>query len=159
MEMKGVLIDSEMLMQHSSKLKSKMVALEASAHKMAGQSFNLSSPKQIQEILFEKMKLPVITKTPKGQVTSESVLEDLSKDYELPKIILDYRSLANSVLLILISYLQVNIKTGRIHGSFHQAVTSTGRLSSSNPNLQNIPIRTEEGKKVREVLEHCLTKC
>ncbi|MEC8562024.1 MAG: DNA polymerase I [Pseudomonadota bacterium] len=152
MEMKGVLIDSEMLMQHSSKLKSKMVALEASAHKMAGQSFNLSSPKQIQEILFEKMKLPVITKTPKGQAsTSESVLSDLSKDYELPKIILDYRSLAK----LCSTYTdklpkQVNIKTGRIHGSFHQAVTSTGRLSSSNPNLQNIPIRTEEGKKVRE---------
>ena len=152
MEMKGVLIDSEMLMQHSSKLKSKMVALEASAYKMAGQSFNLSSPKQIQEILFEKMKLPVISKTPKGQAsTSESVLSDLSKDYELPKIILDYRSLAK----LCSTYTdklpkQVNIKTGRIHGSFHQAVTSTGRLSSSNPNLQNIPIRTEEGKKVRE---------
>ena len=152
MEMKGVLIDSEMLMQHSSKLKSKMVALETSAYKMAGQSFNLSSPKQIQEILFEKMKLPVITKTPKGQAsTSESVLSDLSKDYELPKIILDYRSLAK----LCSTYTdklpkQVNIKTGRIHGSFHQAVTSTGRLSSSNPNLQNIPIRTEEGKKVRE---------
>ena len=112
----------------------------------------MSSPKQIQEILFEKMKLPVITKTPKGQAsTSESVLSDLSKDYELPKIILDYRSLAK----LCSTYTdklpkQVNIKTGRIHGSFHQAVTSTGRLSSSNPNLQNIPIRTEEGKKVRE---------
>ena len=152
MEMKGVLIDSEMLMQHSSKLKSKMVSLETKAYKMAGQPFNMSSPKQIQEILFEKMKLPVIAKTPKGQAsTSESVLSDLSKDYELPKIILDYRSLAK----LCSTYTdklpkQVNIKTGRIHGSFHQAVTSTGRLSSSNPNLQNIPIRTEEGKKVRE---------
>ena len=152
MEMKGVLIDSEMLMRHSSKLKSMMVSLETKAHKMAGQPFNMSSPKQIQEILFEKMKLPVIAKTPKGQAsTSESVLSDLSKDYELPKIILDYRSIAK----LCSTYTdklpkQVNTKTGRIHGSFHQAVTSTGRLSSSNPNLQNIPIRTEEGKKVRE---------
>ena len=152
MEMKGVLIDSEMLMQHSSKLKIKMASLETKAHKMAGQPFNMSSPKQIQEILFEKMKLPVIAKTPKGQAsTAESVLSDLSKDYELPKVILDYRSIAK----LCSTYTeklpkQVNIKTGRIHGSFHQAVTSTGRLSSSNPNLQNIPIRTEEGKKVRE---------
>ena len=160
MEMKGVLIDSEMLMQHSSKLKSKMVSLETKAYKMAGQPFNMSSPKQIQEILFEKMKLPVIAKTPKGQAsTSESVLSDLSKDYELPKIILDYRSLAK----LCSTYTdklpkQVNIKTGRIHGSFHQAVTSTGRLSSSNPNLQNIPIRTEEGKKYVKPFEHRLTK-
>ena len=152
MEMTGVLIDSEMLAQHSSELKSKMTSLETKAYTMAGETFNISSPKQIQEILFEKMKIPVIAKTPKGQPsTSESVLSDLSKDYELPKIILDYRSIAK----LCSSYTdklprQVNTKTGRIHANFHQAVTSTGRLSSSSPNLQNIPIRTQEGKKVRE---------
>ncbi len=152
MEMKGVLIDSEMLKRHSRELKSKMLALETKAYTLAGEPFNISSPKQIQEILFNKMKIPIIAKTPKGQPsTSESVLNDLSKDHELPKIILDYRSIAK----LCSTYTdklpkQVNKKTGRIHGSFHQAVTSTGRLSSSNPNLQNIPIRTEEGKKVRE---------
>ena len=152
MEMTGVLIDSEMLAQQSSELKSKMTSLETKAYTMAGETFNISSPKQIQEILFEKMKIPVIAKTPKGQPsTSESVLSDLSKDYELPKIILDYRSIAK----LCSTYTdklpkQVNTKTGRIHANFHQAVTSTGRLSSSSPNLQNIPIRTQEGKKVRE---------
>ena len=136
MEMKGVLIDSEMLKRHSRQLKSKMVSLETRAHRLAGEPFNISSPKQIQEILFNKMKIPVIARTPKGQPsTSESVLSDLSKDYELPKIILDYRSIAK----LCSTYTdklpkQVNKKTGRIHGSFHQAVTSTGRLSSSNPN-------------------------
>lgn len=155
MEMKGVLIDSKMLESHSRELKEAMNLLEKEAFQMAGVSFNIGSPKQIQEVLFEKMQIPVIAKTPKGQPsTSESVLSDLSKDYELPKIILDYRSLAK----LRSTYTeklpkQVNKKTGRIHANFHQAVTSTGRLSSSNPNLQNIPIRTDEGKRVREAFQ------
>ena len=152
MEMKGVSIDSEMLSHQSKELKNSMNELERKAFEIAGESFNISSPKQIQEILFEKMKIPVIAKTPKGQPsTSESVLSDLSKEYELPKIILNYRSLSKLVSTYTEKLpKQVSEKTGRIHASFHQAVTSTGRLSSSSPNLQNIPIRTLEGKKVRE---------
>ena len=152
MEMKGVSIDSEMLSHQSKELKNSMNELERKAFEIAGESFNISSPKQIQEILFEKMKISVIAKTPKGQPsTSESVLSDLSKEYELPKIILNYRSLSKLVSTYTEKLpKQVSEKTGRIHASFHQAVTSTGRLSSSSPNLQNIPIRTLEGKKVRE---------
>jgi DNA polymerase-1 len=129
-----------------------IIALELQAHDLAGHTFNLSSPKQIQDILYDQLKLPVLKKTPKGQPsTEESVLQELAVDYPLPKLILDYRSLSK----LKSTYTdklpqQVDTITGRIHTSYHQAVTATGRLSSSNPNLQNIPIRSEEGRKIRQ---------
>ena len=152
MERTGVLIDAGMLKQQSAELGKQMIDLEARAHEEAGQPFNIGSPKQIQQILYEKMNLPVLAKTPKGQPsTAEGVLQDLSEDYELPRLILAYRSLSK----LKSTYTdrlpeQINMRTGRVHASFHQAVASTGRLSSSDPNLQNIPIRTEEGRKIRQ---------
>ena len=151
-ESNGVLIDTAMLSQQSLELASHIVALEQLAHDLAGHTFNLGSPKQIQNILYDEQKIPVIKKTPKGQPsTEESVLQELALDYPLPKLILDYRSLSK----LKSTYTdklpqQVNDKTGRIHTSYHQAVAATGRLSSSNPNLQNIPIRSEEGRKIRQ---------
>ena len=126
--------------------------LETLAHEAAGQPFNLGSPKQLQEILFEKLELPVIRKTPKGQPsTAEDVLKELAVNYELPKLILENRSLSK----LKSTYTdklpeQINPATGRVHTSYHQAVAATGRLSSSNPNLQNIPIRTAQGRKIRQ---------
>ncbi len=152
MERNGVAVDSAMLLQQSHELDESMNMIERKAHDIAGSSFNISSPKQIQEILYDKMELPVLAKTPKGQPsTAESVLQELAVDYELPKLILDYRSL-NKLKSTYTDKLpeQVNEKTGRIHTSYHQAVAATGRLSSSDPNLQNIPIRTEEGRRIRE---------
>ncbi len=152
MEENGVLIDGDKLATQSMELASQLISLEQQTHDLAGESFNLNSPKQIQTILYDKLGLPILKKTPKGQPsTAESVLQELAIDYPLPKIILAYRSLAK----LKSTYTdklprQVNLKTNRIHTSYHQAVTATGRLSSSNPNLQNIPIRREEGRKIRQ---------
>ena len=152
MERNGVLIDADALHLQSTELMREMEQIEQQAHEVAGQAFNISSPKQIQTILYEKMGLPVRAKTPKGQPsTAESVLQDLSQDYELPRLILEYRSLSK----LKSTYTdrlpqQINKTTGRVHASFHQAVASTGRLSSSDPNLQNIPIRTGNGRKIRQ---------
>lgn len=152
MERNGVLIDCDMLAQQSMELSSQICSLEQHAHNLAGQSFNLGSPKQIQTILYDKMELPVIKKTPKGQPsTDESVLQELALEYPLPKLILEHRSLSK----LKSTYTdklpqQINPKTGRVHTSYHQAVAATGRLSSSEPNLQNIPIRSEEGRKIRQ---------
>ncbi len=151
-ENNGVLIDTAMLSQQSLELSSQIISLEQHAHDLAGQTFNLGSPKQIQDILYDQQKLPVLKKTPKGQPsTEESVLQELALDYPLPKLILEYRSLSK----LKSTYTdklpqQVDGQTGRIHTSYHQAVAATGRLSSSDPNLQNIPIRSEEGRKIRQ---------
>lgn len=129
-----------------------MVELEQQAYELAEETFNLASPKQLQVILFEKLKLPVIKKTPKGQPsTAEPILQELALDYPLPKVIMEYRGLSK----LKSTYTdrlpeQINERTGRVHTSYHQAVTATGRFSSSDPNLQNIPIRTEEGRRVRK---------
>jgi DNA polymerase-1 len=151
-ENNGVLIDTAMLAQQSLELSSKLIALEQHAHDLAGQTFNLGSPKQIQDILYDRQKLPVLKKTPKGQPsTEESVLQELAVNYPLPKLLLEHRSLSKlkSTYIDKLPY-QVDEQTGRIHTSYHQAVAATGRLSSSDPNLQNIPIRSEEGRKIRQ---------
>jgi len=151
-ERNGVLIDSAMLAQQSLELANHIIAIEQHAHDLAGQVFNLASPKQIQEILYDQQKLPVLKKTPKGQPsTAESVLQELAIDYPLPKLILKYRSMSK----LKSTYTdklpqQVNDRTGRVHTSYHQAVAATGRLSCSDPNLQNIPIRSAEGRKIRQ---------
>jgi DNA polymerase I len=151
-ESNGVLIDSAMLAQQSLELASKIISIEQHAHNQAGRAFNIGSPKQIQEILFDQQKLPILKKTPTGQPsTDESVLQDLAVDYELPRLILEYRGLSK----LKSTYTdklpqQINDKTGRVHTSYHQAVAATGRLSSTDPNLQNIPIKSEEGRKIRQ---------
>ncbi|MEI6146738.1 MAG: DNA polymerase I [Methylococcales bacterium] len=151
-ESQGVLIDSSMLAQQSLELASHINALEQQAHDLAGRVFNLGSPKQIQEILYDEQQLPILKKTPKGQPsTEESVLQELAISYPLPKLILDHRSLSK----LKSTYTdklpeQIDPYTGRVHTSYHQAVAATGRLSSSNPNLQNIPIRSVEGRKIRQ---------
>ncbi len=152
MEQAGVLIDGKELLRQSSELAKRMLELEKQAHDAAGQPFNLGSPKQLQQVLFEKLELPVIRKTPKGQPsTAEDVLRELAPEYELPKLILEYRSISK----LKSTYTdklptQINPHSGRVHTSYHQAVAATGRLSSSNPNLQNIPIRTPQGRKIRK---------
>ena len=152
MECRGVLIDEKKLAAQSIELAKRVLTLEQEAHKMAGMPFNLGSPKQLQEILYQQLKLPVLKKTPTGQPsTGEEVLQELALDYPLPKVILEYRSLSK----LKSTYTdalpkQINLKTGRVHTSYNQAVAATGRLSSTNPNLQNIPIRTEEGRKIRQ---------
>ncbi len=152
-EANGVLIDTDMLAQQSMELANHIISLEQQAHDVAGHIFNLGSPKQIQDIFYNQLKLPVLKKTPTGQPsTDESVLQDLAdQGFELPKLILDYRSL-NKLKSTYTDKLpqQVDNKTGRVHTSYHQAVAATGRLSSSDPNLQNIPIRSEEGRKIRQ---------
>lgn len=151
MEQTGVLIDSQQLAQQSQDLAVRILQLEDEVHELAGQPFNLGSTKQLQEILFTKMDLPVIKKTPKGAPsTSEEVLQELALNYQLPKLIMEYRGLTK----LKNTYTDklpkmINPRTGRVHTSYHQAVAATGRLSSTDPNLQNIPIRTEEGRKVR----------
>ena len=152
MEETGVLVDRKMLARQSGELGKKMAELEAKAHELAGGPFNLGSPKQLQQILFEQQELPVIRKTPKGQPsTAEDVLVELANDYELPAVIIDYRSVSKLKSTYTDKLpLMINERTGRIHTSYHQAVTATGRLSSSDPNLQNIPIRTEEGRRIRQ---------
>ena len=151
-EYRGVHIDVDQLKTQSSEIAKKLAELERQAYDLAEQPFNLGSPKQLQQILFEQLNLPVLRKTPKGQPsTAEEVLAELAHDYELPQIILQHRSLSK----LKSTYtdrlpLDINPRTGRVHTSYHQAVTSTGRLSSANPNLQNIPIRTAEGRRIRQ---------
>ena len=151
-ERNGVMINAEMLAKQTKNLKNRMREIEIGAHSLAKESFNISSPKQIQSVLYDKLNLPILAKTPKGQPsTAESVLQDLSEKYELPKLILEYRSMSKLCSTYTEKLPQmINQKTGRVHTSYHQAVTATGRLSSSDPNLQNIPIRTEEGRKIRQ---------
>ena len=151
-ERNGVLIDDKQLAKQGKQLTKRIAEVEKEAFELADGPFNLSSPKQIQEILFEKQGIPVIRKTPKGQPsTAEDVLQELAVDYPLPKIILEYRTLSKlkSTYVDKLPTL-INSNTGRVHTSYHQAVAITGRLSSSDPNLQNIPIRTEEGRRVRQ---------
>ena len=151
MERNGVQIDAEMLREQSRALGGRLSDVEAQAHGLAGEPFNLDSPKQIQEILYHKLGLPVRAKTPTGQPsTAEPVLQDLAIEYPLPRLILEYRGLAK----LKSTYTdklprQINARTGRVHTSYHQAVAATGRLSSADPNLQNIPVRTEEGRRIR----------
>ncbi|MCL1075558.1 DNA polymerase I [Shewanella dokdonensis] len=151
-ERNGVLIDTMLLSQQSDELARKIDTLERKAYDVAGQQFNLGSPKQLQELFFEKLGYPVIKKTPKGAPsTAEEVLVELALDYPLPKIILEHRSLTKLKSTYTDKLpLMVNGKTGRVHTSYHQANAATGRLSSSDPNLQNIPVRTEEGRKIRQ---------
>jgi len=152
MEQHGVLIDSDLLDQQSHEIGMRLSELEVEAHNIAGQSFNLSSPKQLQKILFEDLKIPVIKKTPKGAPsTAEEVLQELALDYPLPKVIIENRGLSKLKSTYTDKLpLMVHGSSGRVHTSYHQAVTATGRLSSTDPNLQNIPIRTEEGRKIRQ---------
>jgi DNA polymerase-1 len=152
MERNGVKIDAAQLHKQSAELTTRLQQLEEAAYVMAGCEFNLNSPKQLQQILFEKQKLPILKKTPKKEPsTAVDVLEELAIDYPLPKLILEYRSLSKlkSTYTDALPQ-QINPKTGRVHTSYQQAVTATGRLSSSNPNLQNIPIRTKEGRRIRQ---------
>ena len=151
-ERNGVAVDAERLYEQSQQLEQRIRELESEAFELAGREFNLGSPKQLGQILFEEQKIPVIKKTPKGAPsTAEAVLEELALDYPLPKVIMQHRGLAKlkSTYTDKLPRL-LNKKTGRVHTSYHQAVTATGRLSSSDPNLQNIPIRTEEGRKIRQ---------
>nr|WP_298249986.1 DNA polymerase I [uncultured Halomonas sp.] len=152
MELTGVALDAQRLHDQSRELEARINALEARAHELAGREFNLGSPKQLGQILFEEQGIPVLKKTPKGAPsTAEAVLEELALDYPLPKVIMEHRGLAKlkSTYTDKLPRL-VNKATGRLHTSYHQAVTATGRLSSSDPNLQNIPIRTEEGRRIRQ---------
>ena len=152
MEYLGVLVDADMLKQQSQELAVSMAATESRVHEMAGGPFNLASPKQLQEILYDRLGMPVLSKTPKGQPsTAESVLQDLAEEHELPKAILEYRGLAKLKSTYTDKLpLEIDPRTGRIHTSYHQAVAATGRLSSTDPNLQNIPIRTPEGRRIRQ---------
>lgn len=151
MERQGVLIDQNTLEVHGTRLKERIAALEEEALQLAGRPFNLNSPKQLQEILFDEQKLPVIAKTPTGQPsTAESVLQELAFDYRLAAVILEYRGLSKLVSTYIDALpKKINSKTNRVHTSYNQAVAATGRLSSSEPNLQNIPIRNEEGRLIR----------
>lgn len=151
-ERTGVLIDGKILEKHSVELAQRLQELETQAHELAGEPFNLSSPKQLQTIFYEKQKLPVLKKTPGGAPsTNEEVLAELALDYPLPKIILEHRGLAKLKTTYTDKLpLMVNAVSGRVHTSYHQAVTATGRLSSSDPNLQNIPVRNDEGRRIRQ---------
>jgi DNA polymerase-1 len=152
LERTGALVDATLLHVQSRELGEKLREIEARAHDLAGQPFNLGSPKQLQEILFDKLGLPKVGKTPTGQAsTAEPVLQELAENYELPRVILEYRGLSK----LKSTYTdrlpeQVNPVTGRVHTSYQQAVTATGRLSSTDPNLQNIPVRTAEGRRIRQ---------
>jgi DNA polymerase I len=152
MERAGVLVDRELLRIQSSELAARMHELQSQAHLEAGGVFNVDSPKQLQEILFGKLGIPVTRKTPTGQPsTAEDVLEELAETHLLPKLILEYRGIAKLKSTYTDTLpLQINATTGRIHTSYHQAVAATGRLSSTDPNLQNIPIRTREGRRIRQ---------
>ncbi|MGE0385713.1 MAG: DNA polymerase I [Gammaproteobacteria bacterium] len=151
MERNGVLVDRAMLATQSAEIAGRLAELETQAHELAGEPFNIGSPKQIQGILFDRLGLPVLEKTPTGQPsTAESVLEQLALDFPLPRLILEHRGLSK----LKSTYTdrlpeQINPGTGRVHTSYHQAVAATGRLSSSDPNLQNIPVRSEEGRRIR----------
>jgi DNA polymerase-1 len=152
MEQHGVLLDRQMLRAQGNELAKRLMEVLAEAHQEAGAPFNLDSPKQLCTILFEKMQLPVLRKTPTGQPsTAEDVLEELAETYRLPRLILEHRSLSK----LKSTYIdklpeQINSRTGRVHTCYHQAVAATGRLSSQDPNLQNIPIRTPEGRRIRQ---------
>ena len=152
MERRGVLIDSDALFLQSNEIANRLSELEEQAYVLAGQPFNLASTKQLQEILFDKLGLPVIQKTPKGAPsTNEEVLEELAFSHELPEVLVEHRGLSKLKSTYTDKLPQmVNLQTGRVHTSYHQAVTATGRLSSSDPNLQNIPIRNEEGRRIRQ---------
>jgi DNA polymerase-1 len=152
MEEFGALIDADLLHQQSGEIEQKLQQLEQQAHDVAGEVFNLASPKQLGTILFEKLELPVRKKTPKGAPsTAEEVLLELAEEFELPRLIIEHRGLAKLKSTYTDKLpLMVNAKTGRVHTSYHQAVAATGRLSSSDPNLQNIPIRSEEGRRIRQ---------
>ncbi|KAA8997423.1 DNA polymerase I [Affinibrenneria salicis] len=162
MERTGVLIDPSILAQHSRELTARLAELEVGAYELAGEEFNLSSPKQLQAILYDKQKLPVLKKTPKGAPsTNEEVLAELALDYPLPKLLLEYRGLAKLKSTYTDKLPQmINPLTKRVHTSYHQAVTATGRLSSSDPNLQNIPVRNDEGRRIRQAFiapdEYCI---
>jgi DNA polymerase-1 len=152
MEAAGVMVDAQMLRQQSQELAMTIEAAEQAAYAAAGGPFNLGSPKQLQEVLYDRLKLPVLGKTPKGQPsTAESVLEQLAEDHELPRLVLECRALTK----LKSTYTdklpsEVDARTGRIHTSYRQAVAATGRLSSSDPNLQNIPVRRPEGRRIRQ---------
>ncbi|MGH1460549.1 MAG: DNA polymerase I [Neptuniibacter sp.] len=150
-ERNGALVDATMLGEQSIELAERMIQLEREAYDIAGKEFNLASPKQLQQILFEEQGIPVIKKTPKGAPsTAEEVLQELALEYPLPKLILEHRSLSKLKSTYTDKLpLMINPTTGRIHTSYHQAVTATGRLSSTDPNLQNIPVRTQEGRRIR----------
>ncbi len=151
-ERNGALVCRDTLAAHSRELGERILALESQAHELAGGPFNLSSPKQLGEILFNQLELPVLKKTPKGAPsTAEEVLAELALDYPLPAVLMEYRSLSKLKSTYTDKLPEmIDAKTGRVHTSYHQAVTATGRLSSSDPNLQNIPIRTEEGRRIRQ---------
>ena len=151
-ERNGVLIDESMLQKQSDQFAITLKELESKAYSLAGAEFNLNSPKQLQEILYDKLSLPILKKTPKGQPsTAESVLQRLAEDFPIVQTILNYRTTAKLKTTYTDKLpLMVNQDTGRVHTSYHQAVTATGRLSSSDPNLQNIPIRTAEGRRIRQ---------
>jgi DNA polymerase-1 len=155
MEQNGTLLNSKILASQSKDLESRIKKLEKLAYEIAGEEFNLGSTKQLREIFFEKLNYRVIKKTPGGQPsTDEKVLQELSEEYELPRILLEHRTLSK----LKSTYTdklpgQISSNTGKVHTSFHQAVTTTGRLSSSDPNLQNIPIRTEDGRRIRQAFE------
>jgi DNA polymerase-1 len=151
MEQTGVLINSDKLAQLSLRFEKEMQRLQTETYLLAGETFNLESPKQLQEILFNKLKLPIIKKTPTGQPsTAEPILQELALDYPLPKLIMEYRTLSKLKSTYTDKLPQlVNAKSGRIHTSYNQSIASTGRLSSSDPNLQNIPIRTQAGREIR----------
>lgn len=150
-ERNGALVDPNLLGEQSIELAARMIELEREAYDIAGKEFNLASPKQLQQILFEELEIPVIKKTPKGAPsTAEEVLQELALSYPLPKLILEHRSLSKLKSTYTDKLpLMINPRTQRIHTSYHQAVTATGRLSSSDPNLQNIPVRTQEGRRIR----------
>ena len=152
MEQTGVLIDSQLLQHHGLRLKERILQLEKEALQLAGKPFNLNSPKQLQDILFDKLHLPIIAKTPKGQAsTSEPVLAELAFEYRIAAVILEYRGLSKLVSTYIDALpKKINAQTHRVHTSYNQAITATGRLSSSEPNLQNIPIRSEEGRLIRK---------
>ncbi|MEE3170872.1 MAG: DNA polymerase I, partial [Pseudomonadota bacterium] len=152
MEQRGTLISASTLRQHSQELAERMAELEKEAHDVAGETFNLGSTKQLQALFYDKLGLPVIKKTPKGAPsTAEPVLQELAHEHELPRLILEHRSLSKlkSTYTDTLPEL-IHHRTGRVHTSYHQAVTATGRLSSSEPNLQNIPIRSEQGRRIRQ---------
>ena len=151
-ERNGALVCRDTLAAHSQELGGRILSLEAKAHELAGGPFNLGSPKQLGEILFNQLELPVLRKTPKGAPsTAEEVLAELALDYPLPAVLMEYRSLSKLKSTYTDKLPEmIDLRTGRVHTSYHQAVTATGRLSSSDPNLQNIPIRTEEGRRIRQ---------
>ncbi len=155
MEQQGAYVNATKLHQQSEEIKTRLAELEKQAFDLAGEEFNLNSPKQLQTIFFEKLELPIIKKTPKGQPsTAEEVLVELSHSYELPKVILEHRGLAKLKNTYTDKLpLMIQPQTGRVHTSYQQAVTATGRLSSTDPNLQNIPIRNEQGRKIRQAFE------